>query len=88
MVPDVWVTVAAMERVQMPVWIIHSDADRLFPLEMPRRIAQACGAWGELIVVKGFAHHEPYMTAAEMYWRPVIERILRSRRISESSFKK
>jgi uncharacterized protein len=77
-VPDVWVTVATMERVQMPVWVVHSDGDRLFPLEMPRRIAKACGSWGELIVVEGLKHNEPYLTAAETYWQPVMERILKS----------
>ena len=39
------------------VWVVHSDGDRLFPLEMPRRIANACGSWGELIVVEGLAHN-------------------------------
>ena len=78
LVPDVWVTVAAMEHIQMPVWVVHSDGDRLFPLEMPRRITQACGSWGELIVLEGFAHNEPYLTTAKTYWQPVIERILRS----------
>jgi hypothetical protein len=76
-VPDVWVTVAMMEHIQMPVWVVHSDGDGLFPLEMPRRITKACGSWGELIIMKGLAHNGPYLAAAETYWRPVIERILR-----------
>lgn len=79
-VPDVWVTVAAVERIQMPVWVVHSDGDRLFPLEMPRRIAKAAGPWGELMVVKGLTHNEPYLTAAETYWRPIIERMSVHRR--------
>jgi uncharacterized protein len=77
-VPDIWTTMATMERVQMPVWVVHSDGDRLFPLEMPRRITEACGRWGELIVVPGLGHDEPYLTAANAYWRPVLERILAS----------
>jgi alpha-beta hydrolase superfamily lysophospholipase len=76
--PDVWVTVAAMECIQMPVWVVHSDGDRLFPLEMPKKIINACGSSGELIVVAGLAHNEPYLTAAERYWQPIIERTLRS----------
>jgi alpha-beta hydrolase superfamily lysophospholipase len=76
-VPDVWVTVAMMKHIQMPVWVVHSDGDRLFPLEMPRRITKACGSWGELIIVEGLAHNGPYLAAAETYWRPVIERTLR-----------
>ena len=42
-------------RVQMPVWVVHSDGERLFPLEMPRRIVKACGPRAELIVVEGLA---------------------------------
>jgi hypothetical protein len=42
-VPDVWVTVRAVERLCVPVWVVHSDGDRLFSLEMPLRIKQACG---------------------------------------------
>jgi pimeloyl-ACP methyl ester carboxylesterase len=75
MAPDVWVTITAVERLQMQVWVVHSDGDRLFPLEMPRRIAKACGERGELIVVEGLAHNEPYLMAAERYWLPVVERM-------------
>ena len=78
MVPDVWVTVATMECIQIPVWVVHSDGDGLFPMEMPQRIINACRSWGELIVVTGLAHNEPYLTAAEAYWQPIMERILRS----------
>ena len=76
LVPDVWVTVRAVERLCMPVWVIHSDGDRLFPLEMARRIKDACGSGSELIIVKGLAHNEPYLTAAETYWQPIIERTM------------
>ncbi len=75
--PDIWKTAATMERVRMPVWVVHSDDDRLFPMEMPRRIAKACRQWGELIVVEGLGHNDPYLTAAEVYWRPVMERMTR-----------
>jgi hypothetical protein len=80
MVPDIWVTVRAVEHLCMPVWVIHSDGDRLFPLEMPRRIKDACGARSELIIVKGLAHNEPYLTAGKTYWQPIIERIVSSPR--------
>jgi hypothetical protein len=74
-VPDVWVTVRAVQHLRMPVWIVHSDGDRLFPLEMSWKIRAACGSRSELIMVKELAHNEPYLTAAETYWQPIIERI-------------
>jgi uncharacterized protein len=76
--PDIWVTVDTMATVQTPVWVVHSDGDRLFPLEMPKKITNACGPWGELIVVEGLAHNEPYLTAAETYWGPVMGHILKT----------
>lgn len=75
-VPDVWVTVRAVEHLRMPIWVVHSDGDRLFPLEMPRRIKDACGSRSELIIVNELAHNEPYITAADTYWQPIIERII------------
>lgn len=87
-VPDLWTTAATIERIQMPVWVVHSDGDRLFPLEMPRKIVKACGPRGELIVVAGLSHNEPYLTAAPSYWQPVIERIRRPPAMSKSGSEK
>jgi uncharacterized protein len=74
-VPDIWTTATTMKQVQMPVCVVHSDGDQLFPLEMPRKIVAACGQWGELIVVEKLAHNEPYLTAAKTYWHPIMDRI-------------
>ena len=74
-VPDIWNTVEAMRTIRFPICIVHSDADRLFPLEMPRRIAEACGKMGELVVVSGLAHNEPYLKPDDVYWGPVVARM-------------
>jgi pimeloyl-ACP methyl ester carboxylesterase len=71
--PEIWDTVAAMRFVEAPVCVVHSDADRLFPVEMGRRIAEACG--GELVVVAGLSHNEPYLRPTEAYWGVVVERV-------------
>jgi alpha-beta hydrolase superfamily lysophospholipase len=76
--PEIWVTVETVAHVAMPVWVVHSSADQFFPLEMAERITRACGPRGELIVVEGLAHNEPFLTAAQAYWRPVMERILKA----------
>jgi alpha-beta hydrolase superfamily lysophospholipase len=75
-VPDVWNTVEAMGRVRLPVCVVHSDGDRLFPVEMARRIAEACGEWGELVVAHGLTHNEPYRRPGDEYWGAVVERVL------------
>ena len=71
--PEIWDTVAAIRRVEVPVCVVHSDGDRLFPAEMGRRIAEACG--GELLVVAGLGHNEPYLRPTEGYWGVVVERV-------------
>jgi pimeloyl-ACP methyl ester carboxylesterase len=68
---DTWNTVEAVRGLRVPVCVVHSDGDRLFPMDMARRIADACG--GELVVVSGLAHNEPYRKPTAAYWGPVVE---------------
>ncbi len=71
--PDVWNTVEAIKAARLPVCVVHSDGDRLFPLEMPHKIVASCGEWGELIVVAGLAHNEAYLKPTDVYWRPIVD---------------
>jgi alpha-beta hydrolase superfamily lysophospholipase len=76
-VPDVWRTAEAMRALTVPVCVMHSDGDRLFPVAMAEEIAAACGERGELVVVSGLAHNEPFLKAVERYWEPIVQRMLR-----------
>jgi alpha-beta hydrolase superfamily lysophospholipase len=78
-VADVWDTAAAVRQIELPVCVVHSDADRLFPLAMAQKIVAACGRRGELVVVPGLSHDEPYLRAPVEYWEPIIQRVLESR---------
>ena len=71
--PAVWNTVAVAPTLRLPVLVVHSDRDRLFPVEMARRIAQACGGGCELVVVHGLTHNEPYLKPTEAYWGPILQ---------------
>jgi len=75
--PDIWDSVEAVKLLEIPVCVVHSDGDRLFPMEMARRIARACGERGELVVVSGPTHNEPYLRPTDAYWGPIVERVLR-----------
>jgi alpha-beta hydrolase superfamily lysophospholipase len=75
--PDIWNTVEAVRSLKLPVCVVHSDGDRLFPLEMARRIASACGERGELVVASRLVHNEPYLKPTDAYWGPIVERVLR-----------
>jgi alpha-beta hydrolase superfamily lysophospholipase len=74
--PDIWNTAEAVTRLSLAVCVVHSDGDRLFPVEMARRIASACGERGELVVASGLTHNEPYLRPTDAYWGPIVERVL------------
>jgi alpha-beta hydrolase superfamily lysophospholipase len=72
-VPDVWDTVRRVSALEMPVLVVHSDVDGLFPLSMATRVAEACGPRGTLIVIKGVSHNAPIFSPTEDYWQPIAE---------------
>ena len=71
--PDVWHNLRQLNDTTMPVLVVHSDGDQLFPVAMAKRVHEACGESGELIIVSGFAHDGPVYFPTEAYWRPVVE---------------
>jgi uncharacterized protein len=72
-VPDVWNTVRCIGELNMPVLVVHSDVDGLFPLSMAEQVAEACGAHGKLLVIPGVSHNAPIFAATEEYWQPVAD---------------
>jgi len=71
--PDVWHNLRLLEELATPALVVHSDGDQLFPVAMAKRVHEACGERGELIIVSGFAHDGPVYFPTEAYWRPVVE---------------
>jgi uncharacterized protein len=72
-VPNVWDTVHRVSELEMPVLVVHSDKDGLFPLSMAKRVAEACGPRGELIVINGLSHNAPIFAPTEDYWQPIAD---------------
>jgi alpha-beta hydrolase superfamily lysophospholipase len=72
-VPDAWDTVHRVCELKMPVLVVHSDVDGLFPLSMAQRIAEACGPRGTLVVINGVSHNAPIFAPTEDYWRPIAD---------------
>ena len=81
-VPDIWKTAAIIPQLQMPVCVVHSTGDRLFPLAMPQRIVAASNGAAELVVINDLAHNEPFLKAVERYWEPIVQRVLSVRVIT------
>ena len=72
-VPNVWDTVNCIGELRVPVLVVHSDEDGLFPLSMAEGVAKACGAKGELLVIPGMSHNAPIFESTEEYWEPIAE---------------
>jgi len=72
-VPDAWDAVHRVSTLEMPVLVVHSDVDGLFPLSMATRVAEACGPRGTLIVINGLTHNAPIFAPTEDYWQPIAE---------------
>jgi uncharacterized protein len=77
LVPDVWDTVRCVGRLEMPVLVVHSDVDGLFPMAMAKQVAEACGPHGELIEVSWLTHNAPIFAPTEEYWGPIAEWVKR-----------
>jgi alpha-beta hydrolase superfamily lysophospholipase len=70
---DTWRTEEKVRGLEVPVLVVHSEDDGLFPVAMAERVALACGERGEKIVLSGFPHNTPIFAAPEVYWRPIAE---------------
>jgi uncharacterized protein len=73
MVPNVWDTVHSIKDLQLPVLVVHSDRDELFPLPMAHGVVEACGLRGQLVLIRGVVHNGPILAPEKDYWRPVVE---------------
>jgi uncharacterized protein len=63
-------------ELTLPVLVMHSDKDDLFPLAMAKQVADASGDRGQLIVLKGLFHNEPIFFPTKAYWGPVAQWML------------
>lgn len=76
LLPDIWHTQRTVATLQMPLLVVHGDADQLFPVAMAQQIADAAGI--SLIQPRGYAHPDPYLRPTLDYWQPILNFIHRS----------
>ena len=75
LVPPVWDAAESLPGCKLPVLVVHSTGDRLFPVQMARDLASWCGESAELLIVDGGGHNKPFYNPDLSYWGPIIERI-------------
>ncbi len=73
LVPPVWNSQLPLQSNSRPVLLVHSTLDGLFPLSMARDLAGWCGESGELRIVEGLRHNEPFYKAPADYWHPIAD---------------
>ncbi len=76
-VPGTWETIRRVRELQIPVLVVHSDKDDLFPLTMANRVYEASGSRAKMIVVQGLSHNAPIFTPTLAYWQPIVQWIKR-----------
>jgi len=83
--PDLWNTVDKIAKVRVPLLLIHSDADQIFPLSMPRRIFAAANIPKAFIRVHGYLHEDGHLKPDGTYWAGVMS-LAETGRLPQSSF--
>ena len=81
LLPDVWQTRETVRTLSMPLLVVHSTGDALFPISMAEDIyaaAKAVGALAELRVFNGYRHNAPYLSVPEDYWSAILDFIART----------
>lgn len=63
--------VQAVKNSKVPILIVHGDEDRLVPVNMARKIFEACNNKKQLMIVKGAGHGLSYIIEEELYKKTI-----------------
>jgi len=70
--PDLWNTVENIAAVHGPLLLVHSAADQLFPIGMPRRIFTAANDPKAFVRLVGYTHEAGHLHPDGTYWAAVM----------------
>ncbi len=71
--PDLWNTVENIRTVRGPLLVVHSDADQLFPMSMPRQIFRAATVPKSFIRLHGYTHEDGHLRPDSLYWHGLLQ---------------
>ncbi len=71
-IPDEWNNVKNVKRASVPVLVVYSDADKVNPSDMGRRIFEAAPEPKQVAALHGFPHNALYQKPSEEWWDPVL----------------
>ncbi len=70
--PDWWNNVQAIQKVQAPLLVVHSDTDQINPARDGQAVFTAARQPKTLSIVHGFKHNALYQNPVEEWWAPVL----------------
>ncbi len=76
LVPPLWPAQESLRDCRVSVLVVHCENDRLFPVQMARDLAACCPVPGEVVIVPGYSHNQPFRKPDLSFWGPIIARIL------------
>jgi uncharacterized protein len=68
----VWDNTAAIEQVNVPLMVIHSDADETIPSWMAKRVVDAAPPQAQRVTLHAFKHDALYEDPSLAWWKPVL----------------
>lgn len=71
LVPDIWNAEDSLPGCGLPVLVVHSTTDGLFPVQMAHEVVSLCGGNAELLLMPGLSHNEPFYNPQLSYWGPI-----------------
>ena len=71
LVPPIWDAQESLPSCKLPVLVVHSTGDRLFPVQMAHDVVSWCGGDARLILLPGLGHNEPFYKPTLTYWGPI-----------------
>jgi len=76
LVPPIWDAQESLPACNLPVLVVHSTHDWLFPVEMAHDLVAMCSGNARLLLMPGLGHNEPFYKPTLSYWGPICSFLL------------
>jgi uncharacterized protein len=71
-IPDWWDNVKSVQQIHDPLLVIHSDTDKVIPVDDGRSIYAAASQPKTLTILHGYNHNDLYQHPGEEWWSSVL----------------
>jgi hypothetical protein len=72
LVPPIWKTEESLRQCLLPVLVLHSEQDRLFPTQMASKLASCNQERTQLAIISDQQHNDPFRCPKRRYWDHVV----------------